>query len=535
MKDTQEPLTQETLVDQAEIDRRMTIEGFAELQRVWERFRESGKKLVAINAEALTNQEDRHMRPLLGWPRSLSSAAVFGSIAVTYWAAPISVWYHGWPNPFWIAYVIGLAFLVLMSVTFLQRYCLYPFDRLLADRVAWLLAHRDYRNGFDSSPRTQRLLASLRAGGVHHWDSSTYRALYDARDGAVCEESESSINTFVLQGIRDFVGRKNETTRKFEPGQFFHNLVGGKAAVSGFVRQHRATIDALKNDDATRDQMADAIDDLLRLVAEGSKGSVRLQELRRSIGADHFVPTNRIQAEVWQRDPWIDLTHQNEFYSSSGLRGVQMVGRGPKGRLAPVLYLDDPSLCCLDLRDSHKRLVRCRLIASQVGQSCVIFVDGVEGTNQVAPAVVHRAIVDYANHCGFQNVLFNATVHNRTPKRFARHLSIDHELQAVRVRSLDTERRQYLDAFSFPLEPMEYARADGVALIYAAEKVASERLLSWKMFHWFRMQVLNLIAALAVAGAAISAFSFQPKLVILLAVIVAPMLVIHYRSQAAST
>ena len=89
-----------------------------------------------------------------------------------------------------------------------------------------------------------------------------------------------------------------------------------------------------------------------------------LTESIEAIEAGHYLTGGAVQAEIWQSDPWVDLTHQEEFFSSASLRGVKWFGRGPKGRLGTLGYLRNASISSLDFRTRKGRTVRARLGAA---------------------------------------------------------------------------------------------------------------------------------------------------------------------------
>jgi hypothetical protein len=91
-----------------------------------------------------------------------------------------------------------------------------------------------------------------------------------------------------------------------------------------------------------------------------------------------------------------------------------------------------------------------------------MFVDGVEGSNSIAPELVCAALHDYARECGFEFLAVTTVVHNRTPKGFVNPLS-KNGLTAgeVNFAAFDQSTREYLDAFGLPLQPFEYAHSAG--------------------------------------------------------------------------
>jgi hypothetical protein len=148
------------------------------------------------------------------------------------------------------------------------------------------------------------------------------------------------------------------------------------------------------------------------------------------------------------------------------------MGRDSKGRLGTFEYLMNPAISCLDFSLEGKRVVRARcgialLEDKSGGKYPILFVDGVEGSNQVPNKVILRAIQEYAHSIHVKGVYINAHAHNVVPKRFIRSVKdAGYTVGAAKIEFLDTQSRQYLDAFGTPIQPFEYALPVGRVVGY---------------------------------------------------------------------
>lgn len=400
--------------DAAEIDARMERDGFPEMERLWTRFKRR-RKPIPDNAT------------LRRWRRAHMAArwlpVVLGVTAGIAFPLPMSV---------------GVAFLTWYAVLSIQRYVISPFARIMECDLAFMLSGGDFVRPRDGMHDVHPL-----------WDNPAYRSppLPDPTE-------------FVRACLRDLLGCKVD--RRFRPGRFHDSLRDKKQSVTRFVKTFG---DRLRKPDAN------LLRELRAEVLPESPGANRIAEALRAIDEGHYLVASEVRAEIWQRDPWIDLTHQEEFFSSASLRGVKWIGRGPKGRIGTFGYLRNPSISALDFRTKDGRQVRARIALAETETGTdsgpgislrVLFVDGVEGTNAIAPRIILEGLRDYAVAMGVAAVVFNGHTHNMVPKRILRHL--DAPVREVKLRYLDDTEREYLDAFTLPIEPFEYAYPRGTVV-----------------------------------------------------------------------
>jgi hypothetical protein len=81
--------------------------------------------------------------------------------------------------------------------------------------------------------------------------------------------------------------------------------------------------------------------------------------------------------------------------------------------------------------------------------------------------VIFKAIQEYALSINVKGIYVNAHAHNIVPKRFIRSVKdAGYSVSAAKIELLDSQSRQYLDAFGTPVQPFEYAWAKGRVLGY---------------------------------------------------------------------
>lgn len=465
-----------------EIDRKMTRDGFPELERHWREFKKLGIEPSQIDADALAAARSEHMSPFFSRP--LLGAAVVGALAffgASRYVSTILPELHGFPRGlewgFKMLSVFNYAFLITEAATYIQRRIIQPMERIMALDVGFMLAKTDFRSWFDASEKSRETAAALSSLGINaQWDNQNYRAYYRLR-GEHCERLPARTPEELVHAyLREFLGQKDSEQRKFVPGRYSADLIAGKRTVTEFVLRHQRELELSRKRELPLAHGIRLLSDLLETsVRPGSKGAASLREKVTALSSGENAVTGMVEAQIWERNPWRDLTHQEEFYSSASLRGVKAMGRGMKGRLGTFGYLRNKCISALDFTSSKGRVVRARLAAASVegrdGRAVpVLFVDGVEGSNAINPRIVQAAIEDYARACGFKAVLYNRFVHNQIPRRFVRHIAAGGvPAREVSVSYVNHREREYLDAFGLPLEPFEYAIPRGVVIAHAVE------------------------------------------------------------------
>ncbi|MCB0352323.1 MAG: hypothetical protein KDD64_02325 [Bdellovibrionales bacterium] len=470
------------ILSRDEISTKMKRSGFPELELLWKQFSRSRDQSDSLDPAKIESARTHHMGPLFSHPKLGLTLAAGAGLGAALLFSKLGVFDFPQFGTFGRGLLIAASalnntFLTLYSATLAQRYVFFPMGKILRRDTAHMLSQRSYRATHEASGRTRELREDLSKIGINeNWDNPGYEALYQT-DGkiyhAVKKETEPE---FCKRVLREFLGSKNEETRRFEPGRYTSCLSRGKASVTAFVKLHSEALARLREDEMTYDECKALLEDLCSHFLEvDSAGMLAARSYLAAIERGDQLDSKAVKSQVWQRDPWRDLTHQEEFYSSASLRGVKWMGRGPKGRLGTFGYLKNPSISALDFSTSKGRMVRARIAAALAEDSSgqkvpVLFVDGVEGSNALPPKVLQLGIEEYAQSAGFHSVVYNRFVHNQIPKRFVESLADQGmPLRQMKIRFADCREREYLDAFALPIEPFEYSYPRGTVLAYTRQ------------------------------------------------------------------
>lgn len=507
----------------AEISSRLERDGFPELVRHWKRFLRLGIEPERIEPSSLERSRNAHTAPLFGRMR-----LVFGllfAVAVAAGYALTAYTDQGGSSvgtlPAWItATLIGASILCLMvyAIMTLQRYVAHPMENILAVEVAFALSVVQFGSWLTSTAAAEAVVARLERLGVSSaWDDPTYATSYVSTERGIERTVPLTVSQLTLETVRDLVGRKEN--RKHVPGRYFAALIDGKRSVTAICEKYKEEIQLCKEEALDPERAAEVLGGIEAFVAEEHPVRDYLRERIAFVRSKTILRPGEIRTEIWQRDPWVDLTHQAEFFSSASLRGVHPMGRSSKGRLGPFGYLFSKSVSALDFRNKQGRVVRARLGAAfnRETERAILFVDGVEGTNAISPSVIRVAIEDYARACGFGFVLYNAFAHNQVPKRFIRFVAQGGlDRRSVDLSYAEADSRLYLDAFGLPLEPFEYALPKGRVIGYLAclqgEIQAPGRapLLREEAYQWARVNCLWILAGGSSCFAMIQLYSYVP-------------------------
>ncbi len=457
----------------AEIDEKMALKGFPELRQHWIGARKIDPP--SLDQKELARAEDRHMAPLFGKTIavgcSIACAATFANYA---FHTEISSMFESLGRvanaALFTAGVANFMFVAAYFSTMLQRYLIYPMTPLIERELALMLRRQDFRAWHDGQPQSCATVEKLRSLGINaHWDNPEYRARYSYSGKNWQQLEPESKLQFVGRVLREFLGRKDLQRRKYYEGIYAKDLAKGKKSVTDFVDQFTGDLARLRAGTLTEERGYELLLELKRsAVRAGSEGERYLAgaiEAYKGIGEK--VAAGEFEARIWSRDPWVDLTHQEEFYSSASLRGVKWLGRGSKGRLGTFGYLNSKGISALDFSIERGRVVRARIAAAIAhdrsgAEHAILYVDGVEGSSAGNPRVIKQGIEDFARVAGFRAVIYNQYVHNQMPAKFVRYVaSTSAEVISTKLRYVDCSRRQYLDSFGAPLEPFEYAYPQG--------------------------------------------------------------------------
>ncbi len=462
-----------------EISSDMRVRGFPELERSWKHFLRLKIEPERIDERALDAEREVHKRPFGSRPWIMGTA-IGGAALAGIWAGQLNL-----PESLspivsgclaaWSA--LNFAFLGTYATMMLRRASSSSFERIMAMEMGRMLSKPDFREWFSEQPRTVEAVKTLRALGVNEsWDNPAYCRRYRAAGENVESVPVLSRQEEITAVLREFLGAKDPLKRKFLPGRFIESLNGGKSSVTEFVARFGAELELNRQGRLGEEAALALVRSLASdFVKPGSEGARAIGQRLAALEDPDRLPAGVIEARIWARDPWRDLTHQEEFFSSASLRGVKLLGRNSKGRLGTFDYLHNPSISALDLSVDDHRSVRVRMGAASVesargGEVAALFVDGVEGAGALSQRVIRTAVEDFARECGFKAVVYNAFVHNQTPKKFIHSLErSDLEKVEVNIAYADHGTREYLDTFGVTLPPFEYAYPKGSMIGYVSE------------------------------------------------------------------
>ncbi len=483
-------------LDAAAVNSVMTDRGFAELEACWRSFCAQGQDLRTLDEADVERRRAAHTDPLFGHPIVAGLGSLGAALGVRSMMGTASDEITR-PLPPAVrpvadaAFTLNIAVLGVAATLAVQRYLLHPFTRLMGLEAASMLRWANFREHFAAGERALEATAKFKSLGVTDcWDNPAYSKDYRISAGKVQELPQESAENLILGTFRDLLGQKDEASRKHAPGRFTPALVQGKRSVTEIIARFADEIAQAKSGQLPREKAADCLAILCQDYIKPEFDAARIVRTRaetiRQTAAP--LPDQAVRAAVWARDPWADLTSQKEFFSSASLRGNSIFESGSKGRLGNFGYLHNPAICCLDFSTHKGRAVRVRMLAATVssdGESkAVLFVDGVEGTNSISPVLIRTAVESYARECGFHAVLYNTSVHNSTPKAFIRSIaSTSPAPREFFIEAIDATTREYLDAFGFPIQPMEYqfprghVRAHAIALNLEGESLGKSE--SW--------------------------------------------------------
>ena len=542
------PSAASTTLSEVEVTGKMRRQGFPELERHWRQALKWRLPEQVSNTE-LEDKRQKHMEPLGRHPVLAATGTVLAGAA----GAGLFVWSMSdilAPAVRPVAFALGafnISFLLQYGMMTLRRYVIHSMDRIMAADTAFMLQQRNFRAWHEHTPAAAQVLQELAVHRVRGWDDAAYRMAYHFEGGTWKKMSVPRPHEFVQAVFREFLGYKDPEKRRFMEGRYTSHLREGKASVTAFVRSFQAELQQNARGELPIERAVQVLEILQRdFLKPESDGARQLRHYLERLQRGEFVPSQAVQAAIWDRDPWRDLTHQEEFFSSASLRGVKLMGRGPKGRLGTFGYLRNKAISALDFSLKKGRVVRARIgaVLAEDGQGQAVpglYVDGVEGSNALKPEVARLALEDYARACNFAFIVYNCFVHNQIPRRFVRFMAS----QGVEARQLDiryvaSPGREYLDAFGLPLEPHEYARPQGTVIGYLQvldpERQPHSQAPTWiqKAKNFLKRNTLWLLVSESSACAAAMVWMSDPWYLIPLAGATAAGIYAHLRYQRKS-
>jgi len=465
-----------------EIDHKMKDEGFPELAFLWEKFKKLKIGLDEIDEEGTGRSRIRHMGALLDRP--VTMAIISGLVA-------LSSFYFQYKNLDFttsITHINDVAFSCMFAITAVygfwfavlsvQRIFIHSWGKISAIDLAMMLKQKSYREWFDCTQKAIRTGLRLRKLGINEtWDDPSYKIRYRSIGENVEKAEIQSPQELVQAALREVLGFKED--RKFHPGRYIDSLKEGKGSVTKFVKVHQEKISQSKQGELPVKKGLALLQELRsKYLKTSSAGEKYINDIILAIERKDYLLEGMVEVKVWNRDPWIDLTHQKDFYSSVSLRGgsfMDSLQRRTKGILGPFGYLRNKSISALDFATKDGRSVRARIAAAtyqdqEGNERPVLFVDGVEGRFNISPRLIKKAIEDYARTCGFDTVFYFKYPLNQVPQRFVKYVKgSGGQLEELHITYADASEREYLDAFGLPVEPFEYSFPKGKVIGYTVD------------------------------------------------------------------
>lgn len=334
--------------------------------------------------------------------------------------------------------------------------------------TALLLKYRNYRESFEKWPLSLKTMSRLEEVGVTElWDDAGYRAQYAAEGDDFIQKPIPTHLELVRKAIgEEFVGKRDETTGEYQEGSLTGSLQRGARSARQIIQQYPEIITAIREGTVSLDESIYLLNEIkLHFVKKNSRGEKVLKDHLEALTSDYALMTGVIEATIWDRDPWVDLSRQGEFYCCAFLEGMYQTG--------VFGYMLSKGVSMMDFVMGNSRKVRAIMTAgiytTAAGKKAgVLVVDSVEGTQSISPAVIKRAIDEYAFKAGFQKVLYNAASYNATPLKFVSYLrSKGMPHQSLHVMRADDENLQYLEAF--PSFSNGYRTVAGTVTGYATD------------------------------------------------------------------
>ncbi len=540
-----------------QIEKRLAVDGFPELERHWRKFlslHPDGKPPSFVELMVRTK---RHTQILFGTPRLvLLMAAIFAMPVAWLYAESIAaaMVQRGllFAKSLWLLLfiatwaTINLTLLIVYCIMLVQRYVSSPLERLLADWVGWMLSEDSIRTFLGNTKKIESKNLTITNPRIAlDWEENGWDCWLVKQQHEWITVPKKQPEDMIHDWLIAFLGTKDEVRRKFVSGVYYPSLREGKASVTRFCRQHAEELHRNRNHELAVTDGIDLLEALLaeELVAE-SEASIRLQRFLTAARKNDFFPEHGLEARIWRRDPFLDLTHQTEFYSSASLRGIKAMGRGSKGRLGTFGYLMNPSIFAIDFSNSTGRCVRARVALAMLSSSNqnlrpFLYVDGVEGSNAVALHAVHQALLQFAIDHQLDAVFYNQYPYNRIPQRMVRTISHEVNRTEVSIRYLDSTVQQYLDAFGWPIEPLEYAFPHGTVIGYwfATHGKVLGRKPKWQtmLIQTIKMYSLWILMGECLLFAIFATATVAPWFIPILGLIAAIGIVSHLRYQQSST
>jgi hypothetical protein len=283
---------------------------------------------------------------------------------------------------------------------------------LNTERLTDILSTENFRAHAAENPANATLMARLESAGIKRWDDPTY-VVYYFSNGQKRTESEIKETSDPLKVtnslVMDFLGTMVDG--KIIPGKLTGSL---KHSVRSVYVDLRAQLAKLNSKELDREGCMYILSQLrAEHVKEGTDGEKALITALEALASKSPNFSGKvIEARIWHRNPWVDISYHEEFHCCG-------FGVGERA----FNYLEDRGVTMLDFSTQKDgRICRAILAPVESESGLGLLVDSFEGTDRLNPELAYQAIKDYAKECNFDFLAINKKVLNTVPQKFVKHL-----------------------------------------------------------------------------------------------------------------
>ena len=176
--------------------------------------------------------------------------------------------------------------------------------------------------------------------------------------------------------MRYFVGYRD--AEGAHSGELTGSLKKGGKSANEILRNYKDIIELVKSGRLTKDNSLYFLSELKQnYVKPGSQGERIIDGFIEAISQEKYLLKGDVEVEIWQRDPWVDLSSHTEFNCCAFLGGINDLGG--------MNYMYNKSISMLDFKTSNGRVTRVILCAGiytdfEGNERGILVVDSVEGT-----------------------------------------------------------------------------------------------------------------------------------------------------------
>ncbi|MFQ5952191.1 MAG: hypothetical protein ACE5JK_02150, partial [Candidatus Omnitrophota bacterium] len=357
------------------------------------------------------------------------------------------------PPPHWLGMIrfdfMGMAALFGIAFAAIITPIVYELEER-NKRIAFesLFVPSDFREEFDKSSYARNVMKKIRTLGINgNWDNPDYRKSYYTAPVKGVAESDSyrAQVVYARKIMKRFLGVL-EGEKVKDAGDLFKTLKRDrKQKAKEFHLEHKEGLEALYRGEIERKRLIGLFEVLKDIVA-AEEGMAHIEQVLAAFREKDPV-LEKIDARIWRRDPWYDLSDNAELNACVWLYGTC--------EDASMAFIRNKTVTMLDLYSEGEHLARVELAAAVYtvnGKKYpILVVPCMSGDKDLSPEmnnIIKRAIEDYAKACGFPYVFYNKHVVNKMPKNFIGHLGKKKLEEAIfPIAFADTSKKLYVELF----------------------------------------------------------------------------------------